>query len=98
MTQITHQEVRDIAELAKLDLNEEEVAMYSQQLSQILDYFTMLQDVDTSQISASDSVVPMKNVMRADQRGAALDPQDVTRNAPDAEANQFKVSAVLGDE
>ena len=97
-TGLSHEEVRDIAELAKLDLSDEEVALYSQQLSQILDYFKLLQEVDTSHISASDSVLPLRNVMRSDEQGTALTPEEVTRNAPSAEANQFKVSAVLGDE
>jgi aspartyl-tRNA(Asn)/glutamyl-tRNA(Gln) amidotransferase subunit C len=97
-TRLSHEEVRDIAELAKLDLSEQEVALYTQQLSQILDYFTLLQEVDTSHISARDSILPLKNVMREDQQDSALTPEEVTLNAPSAEANQFKVSAVLGDE
>jgi aspartyl-tRNA(Asn)/glutamyl-tRNA(Gln) amidotransferase subunit C len=97
-TGLSHEEVRDIAELAKLDLSDEEVALYSQQLSQILDAFRSLQEVDTSHIAASDSVLPLRNVMRQDEQSAALSTEDVTRNAPSAEDQQFKVSAVLGDE
>lgn len=97
-TGLSHEEVRDIAELAKLDLSDEEVALYAQQLSQILDAFRLLQEVDTSHISASDSVLPLRNVMRHDEASQALRPDEVTRNAPSAEDNQFKVSAVLGDE
>ena len=46
----------------------------------------------------TDSVLPLRSVMRADVVEAALTPEQVIANAPDAEANQFKVSAVLGDE
>jgi aspartyl-tRNA(Asn)/glutamyl-tRNA(Gln) amidotransferase subunit C len=95
---LSHNEVRDIAELAKLQLSDEEVAKYAQQLNQILDYFTMLQEVDTSQVNPTDSVLPLKTVMRPDTLGQALSPQEVVANAPAAEANQFKVNAVLGDE
>jgi aspartyl-tRNA(Asn)/glutamyl-tRNA(Gln) amidotransferase subunit C len=97
-TNLSHEAVRDIAELAKLDLSDEEISMYRQQLSQILEYFTMLEDVDTSDISPNDSVLALRTVMRADEQGAALSPEEATRNAPSAEANQFKVSAVMGDE
>ena len=97
-TSLSHEEVRDIAELAKLDLSDDEVVMYTEQLSQILEYFTMLQEVDTSHFSPRDSVIPLKNVMRADKQSKALTQEEATRNAPNAEANQFKVSAVLADE
>ena len=95
---LTTADVCDIAELAKLDLSDAEIAKYTEQLSQILDYFTLLQEVDTSHIDMTDSVLPLRSVMRADIVEAALTPEQVIANAPDAEANQFKVSAVLGDE
>ena len=97
-THLSHDAVRDIAELAKLDLDDTEIAMYSEQLSQILAHFEMLQEVNTDHISPTDSVLPLRNVMRADQQSTALTPDEVTRNAPSAEANQFKVNTVLGDE
>ena len=96
--QLTHENVRAIAELAKLDLSADEVALYTEQLSQILDYFKLLQSVDTSHVELTDSVLPIKTVMREDIVTPALSPQQAVANAPEAEANQFKVSAVLGDE
>lgn len=90
-------DVRDIAELAKLDLTDEEVATYTEQLSEILKYFTLLQEVDTSGVQATDSVLPLKSVMRADEVQPALTPEAATANAPQSEANQFKVNVVLGD-
>lgn len=95
---LSHNEVRDIAELAKLQLSDSEVALYAQQINQILDYFTMLQEVDTSHVNPSDSVLPLKSVMRADNPEAALNPQEVVANAAAAESNQFIVNAVLGNE
>ena len=95
---LSHGDVRAIAELAKLALTDAEVALYTEQLSQILDYFTLLQEVDTSHIAATDSVLPLTNVLRDDTVSAALAPEQVVRNVPDAEGHQFKVRAVLGDE
>jgi aspartyl-tRNA(Asn)/glutamyl-tRNA(Gln) amidotransferase subunit C len=97
-SQLTIEAVRDIAELAKLDLSAAELALYTEQLSQILEYFTLLQEVDTSHVELTDSVLPLRSVMRADVVEAALTPEQAIANAPDAEANQFKVSAVLSDE
>jgi aspartyl-tRNA(Asn)/glutamyl-tRNA(Gln) amidotransferase subunit C len=94
---LSHEEVRRIAELAKLDLTEEEVALYAGQLSNILDYFQKLQQVDTSHIEPTASVLPLKNVLRPDVATPPLPPEQVLANAPDAEGNLFRVSAVLDE-
>lgn len=94
---LSHEEVRRIAELAKLDLTEEEVALYAGQLSNILDYFQKLQTLDTSHIAPTASVLPLRNVLRPDVATTPLSPAEVIANAPDAEDNQFRVSAVLDE-
>jgi aspartyl-tRNA(Asn)/glutamyl-tRNA(Gln) amidotransferase subunit C len=96
--ELSHDEVRRIAELAKLDLTDDEVVLYAGQLSHILGYFQKLQDVDTSQVSPTASVLPLKNVFRPDVAAQPLAPDAVIANAPDSEDHQFRVSAVLGDE
>lgn len=96
--ELSPEEVRNIAELAKLDLTDDEVALYAGQLSDILGYFNRLQELDTSHIAPTASVLPLKNVMRPDIPADPLPPEQVIRNAPDAEDNQFRVSAVLGEE
>ncbi len=96
--ELTHEEVRHIAELAKLELTDEEIERYAGQLSAILGYFQRLEELDTSHIAPTASVLPLRNVMREDVPGAALSPEQVIANAPDAEDNQFRVSAVLGEE
>ncbi len=96
--ELSHDEVRRIAELAKLDLTDAEVSLYAGQLSNILQYFERLQELDTSQIEPTASVLPLKNVLRPDTAGQPLTPEDAVLNAPDAYDNQFRVSAVLGDE
>lgn len=95
---LSRQEVRNIAELAKLDLTEEEVELYAGQLSNILGYFQRLQELDTSHIAPTASVLPLKNVLRPDIRMEPLPPEEVVLNAPDAEDYQFRVSAVLDEE
>lgn len=95
---LTPEEVREIAELAKLDLSDEDVQLYAAQLTEILSYFQLLQEVDTSMIDPTATIIPMRSVMRADSDPAAITPDRATANAADAEANQFKVSAILGNE
>ncbi len=87
--------VRAIAELAKLELSDTEVERYAGQLSGILGYFEMLQQLDTSTIPATASVLPLTNVLRPDIALPALTPAEVIANAPAAQDNQFVVSAVL---
>jgi aspartyl-tRNA(Asn)/glutamyl-tRNA(Gln) amidotransferase subunit C len=95
--EISHEDVRDIAELAKLELSEEEVAVYSEQLTAILQYFEHLQAVDTSDVDAIASVLPITNVLRADDPQPALAPDEAIANAPEAQDDQFRVHAVLDE-
>ena len=96
--ELSHEEVRRIAELAKLELSDDEVTLYAGQLSHILHYFERLQALDTSQIAPTASVLPLKNVVRADVASTALSPEQVIANASDAVDNQFRVSAVLDND
>jgi aspartyl-tRNA(Asn)/glutamyl-tRNA(Gln) amidotransferase subunit C len=95
--ELSHDEVRRIAELAKLDLTDDEVALYAGQLSHVLDYFQKLQQVDTSHIPPTASVLPLKNVLRDDIAGKALSPDEVVANAAHTVDNQFLVEDVFGE-
>jgi aspartyl-tRNA(Asn)/glutamyl-tRNA(Gln) amidotransferase subunit C len=92
---LTREEVQAVAELAKLKLTEEEIALYAEQLNDILAYVDKLREVDISDVPPTASVLPLKNVLRADNPAEPLSSEDVTANASDAEGNQFRVSAVL---
>jgi aspartyl-tRNA(Asn)/glutamyl-tRNA(Gln) amidotransferase subunit C len=92
---ISLQEVETIAELAKLTFTDQEKAILREQLSAILDYAAMLQQVDTSGIPPMTSAIPLDNVMRSDEVALSLDTEDALYNAPEAETNSFKVRAVL---
>lgn len=96
--ELSREEVRNIAELAKLELTEAEVDLYAGQLTNILGYFERLQQLDTSHVSPTASVLPLKNVLRPDVPVQPLTPEQVIANAPDAEDLQFRVSAVLDED
>ncbi|MCY3573402.1 MAG: Asp-tRNA(Asn)/Glu-tRNA(Gln) amidotransferase subunit GatC [Chloroflexi bacterium] len=93
---LTQAEVRAIAELARLELSDADVARYQKQLSDILVYFQKLEELDTSHIDPTSSVLPLTTVMRADEAGSALTVDQVIANAPDSDGEQFRVRAVLG--
>ena len=88
-------QVEHIAELARLSLSDEEKARYQEQLSAILDYAERLQAIDTSAIPPTATVLPLRNVMRADQVIPSMSREDVLANAPQVEADSFRVQAVL---
>jgi len=92
---LTLQEVEHIAELARLRLTEEEKARYREQLSDILDYAARLQRVDTSGIPPTSSVLPPRSVLRPDVPRPGMPKEDLLRNAPDTEKDQFRVPPVL---
>ena len=88
-------QVEHIAELARLALSDEEKARYQEQLSTILEYAERLQALDTSAIPPTATVLPLHNVMRADLAHPSMSREDVLANAPQVEADSFRVQAVL---
>jgi aspartyl-tRNA(Asn)/glutamyl-tRNA(Gln) amidotransferase subunit C len=97
---LTREMVVNIAELAKLQLTEAEIERYMEQLSAILDYADVLNNLDTDSIPPTASVLPIVNAFREDVVVAGLAPHKAMAMAPKAEAQQFSVDAVLdgGDE
>jgi aspartyl-tRNA(Asn)/glutamyl-tRNA(Gln) amidotransferase subunit C len=92
---LTLAEVEHIAQLARLELTAEEKERYRQQLSDILDYARRLQELDTEGIPPTASVLPPRSVLRPDETSPSLPVEDLLRNAPQAEDNQFRVPPVL---
>ena len=92
---LSAEQVRAIADLARLELSEEDVARYQRQLSDILVYFQKLEELDTAHIDPTSSVLPLTTVMRPDIAGAPLSVDDVVANAPESDGQQFRVRAVL---
>lgn len=88
-------EVEHIAELARLELTAAEKTLYGEQLSAILDYAAIMQRCDTSTISPTATVLPLRNIMRTDQVEPSLPGEDVLVNAPDADEGCFRVRAIL---
>jgi len=92
---LTLAEVEHIANLARLELSEEEKLRYCQQLSAILEYAARLQAVDTGDIPPTASVLPPRSALRPDQPAPSLTVKEVLLNAPEAEGDQFRVPPVL---
>lgn len=94
---LTRLQVQHIAELAKLQLSDDELDKMTQQLSAILDHAARLQELDTDAIPPTASVVPLHNVLRDDQVAESLSRDDALANAPDTDDRRefFRVKAIL---
>ncbi len=92
---LTREEVEHIAALARLELSAEETERYRRQLSAILEYAASLQELDTSGIAPTSSVLPPHSVLRPDEPRPGLTLDDVLRNAPRVEQKQFRVPPAI---
>ena len=93
---LSREEVLHIALLARLGLTETEVNSLSEQLSNILENFEALQQVDTTDVPPTAQSIPLQNVMRSDDEVTpSLPPSQILANAPQTEEGFFRVRAVL---
>jgi len=92
---ITVKDVEHVADLARLELNEEEKVSFAEQMNAILKYVDKLNELDTEGVIPTSHVLKLTNVMREDEIRPSLPIEKVTKNAPDEEDGQFRVPAVL---
>lgn len=94
---LSRSEIKHIADLARLDLTDQELKIYGDQLSNVLSYIDQIKEVDTTNVEPTAQVTGLENVLREDkiedwdesEREAAL------KQAPEMENNQVKVKRVL---
>ncbi len=94
-TRLTRAQVLHIAELAKLALTEEEITLFAEQLSEILDYADRLNGLDTEAIPPTAQVLAIHDVTREDAVRPSLTPDQALANAPDRHNDFFRVKAVF---
>ena len=91
------EEVRHVAELAKLSLSEEEIEQFANQLSDILSYAERLRALDTSHVAPTPYPLPLDNVFREDEPGDCLTNEEALANAPDSADGFFRVKAYFDE-
>jgi aspartyl-tRNA(Asn)/glutamyl-tRNA(Gln) amidotransferase subunit C len=96
---LTREQVAHIAELAKLELRADELERMARQLSEILAYAEMLNQLDTDTIAPTAAVIPNQNIMRADIVTPSLARETVLQNAPDTDPHRefLRVRAILDE-
>lgn len=95
---IDHSTVDHVARLARLELSEEERERFTRQLAGLLDYFAMLQALETEGIEPTSHVVEMAGITRDDTPGTSLSREAVLAGAPEHEEGFFKVPPVIETE
>ena len=88
-------EVRKVASLARLSLSEDELQKYGTQLTQILTYVKMLDEVDIDDAEPMPHAVELQNVFREDESRPSLGREDALTNAPKTDGRYFQVPQIL---
>lgn len=95
---ISESEVRHIAHLSRLNPTDDEVKLFTDQLSAILEYVDQLSEVETKDVPPTAHALPVRNVFREDVPGRCLTPDEALSNAPARDGNFFAVPKVLDQE
>ena len=94
---LTIADVKKVAHLARLELSEEELHQYREQLSDVLAYVERLNELDLEGVPPTAHAVAQRNVMREDLAKPALALPDVLYNAAQVAEDQFLIQRVLDD-
>ncbi len=95
--EISKEQVEHVARLARLEVSENEKAMFARQLSGILTYMDQLKELDTKGVEPTATVLPTDNVFRDDNVRPSLPQEKALANAPDQADGFFRVPKILED-
>ena len=92
---LSREEVEHLGRLTRVGLSDDDIARFQQQLSQILDHFQMLQQVDTADVEPTTHTLALLNVERDDVARPSSPQNEALANAPQVEDGFIRVRAVL---
>ena len=102
MAKITVQEVENVANLARLEFNEQEKQQFTDHLARILDYIDKLNELDTTEVPPTSHVLRIKNdpklnqgVVKEDAVKPSYPREEVLANAPSPKEGYFEVPKVI---
>lgn len=94
--QITLEQVRQVAQLARLEIPPQRLARLAQQMESILEYVAKISEVDMTGVEPIAHALPLHNVLREDVVEPSLPLEKVLQNAPETDGPFFKVPKVIG--
>jgi len=92
---ITKKDVEHVAMLARLEIEEGQKEVFTEQLNNILEHISKLNEVNTDNVPPTYHVLPQKNVWREDKALPSTPREDALANAPEQENGCFKVPKVI---
>ena len=97
MKRISSDEVKKVARLARLELNESEIKHHAEQLEKILDYIKQLDKINTENIPCTTRAIEVVNVLRKDEKKEYENSEELLELAPSRENNFFKVPKIINE-
>ena len=92
---LSRDEVKHVARLCRLKLTDEELEIFTRELSAILNYIEKLNKLDTENVTPLTHVLPITNVLREDKVRASLSPEKALSNAPEKIKGFFSVPKII---
>ena len=95
MTKITKEEVKKVAHLARLELNENEINNHAKQLEKILEYIKQLEKIDTEDVPCTTRAIEVINVFRKDEQKISDCSDELLELGPSREDQYYKVPKII---
>ena len=95
MNRITEDQVKKVAELARLKLDSNQVKHHAEQIAKILDYVNQLERIDTTGVDCTTRAIEVINVLRSDANNKFEDRDELLNLAPARENDFFKVPKII---
>jgi aspartyl-tRNA(Asn)/glutamyl-tRNA(Gln) amidotransferase subunit C len=96
-SRISRDQATHVARLARLKIDEDELDVYTRQLSAVLDYAAQVAAIDTAGVAPTSHPIPLVNVAREDIPSPSVDREEVLSMAPSTEDAMFKVPRIMED-
>ena len=97
MTKINNEEVKKVAQLARLELNVNEINNHAEQLEKILDYIKQLEKIDTNDVPCTTRAIEVVNVFRKDENKKSDCTEELLELGPSKEDKYFKVPKIINE-
>ena len=97
MKRISSDEVKKVAQLARLELNENEIDQHAEQLEKILEYIKQLDEINTDNIPCTTRAIEVVNVLRKDEKKDYKNSEELLDLAPSRENKFFKVPKIINE-
>ena len=97
MKRISSDEVKKVAQLARLELNENEINQHAEQLEKILEYIKQLEKINTEDVPCTTRAIEVVNVLRKDEKRNYENSDEILDLAPSREDKFFKVPKIINE-